>query len=62
MFLGTLAIQTIPELDGKLVLKEYKLAPYLEDKLKRDAAEDDFVSEGVTMIGTEFMVTLALRC
>lgn len=32
--LGTLANLTIPDLDWELVLKEYKLVPYLKDKLK----------------------------
>lgn len=32
--LGTLANLTLPELDWELVLKEYKLVPYLKDKLK----------------------------
>lgn len=32
--LGTLANLTIPDLDWELVLKEYKLVPFLKDKLK----------------------------
>lgn len=32
--LGTLANLTLPDLDWELVLKEYKLVPYLKDKLK----------------------------
>ena len=32
--LGPLANLTIPDLDWELVLKEYKLVPYLKDKLK----------------------------
>ncbi|XP_008580297.1 PREDICTED: kinesin-associated protein 3, partial [Galeopterus variegatus] len=53
--LGTLANLTIPDLDWELVLKEYKLAPYLKDKLKPGAAEDDLVLEVVIMIGTVSM-------
>ncbi|KAF7203519.1 kinesin-associated protein 3-like [Nothobranchius furzeri] len=32
--LGTLANLTIPDLDWDLVLKEFKLLPYLKDRLK----------------------------
>uniref|UniRef100_A0A6I8NTN5 Kinesin associated protein 3 n=1 Tax=Ornithorhynchus anatinus TaxID=9258 RepID=A0A6I8NTN5_ORNAN len=39
--LGTLANLTIPDLDWELVLKEYKLVPYLKDKLKPAQQEDD---------------------
>uniref|UniRef100_A0A2R9A2A0 Kinesin associated protein 3 n=1 Tax=Pan paniscus TaxID=9597 RepID=A0A2R9A2A0_PANPA len=53
--LGTLANLTIPDLDWELVLKEYKLVPYLKDKLKPGAAEDDLVLEVVIMIGTVSM-------
>lgn len=35
--LGTLANLTIPDLDWELVLKEYKLVPYLKDKLRPGA-------------------------
>ncbi|EPY89571.1 hypothetical protein CB1_000094008 [Camelus ferus] len=38
--LGTLANLTIPDLDWELVLKEYKLVPYLKDKLKPDLMHD----------------------
>ncbi|XP_018112210.1 kinesin-associated protein 3 L homeolog isoform X1 [Xenopus laevis] len=50
--LGTLANLTITDLDWELVLKEYKLVPYLKDKLKPGLAEDDLVLEVVIMIGT----------
>ncbi|XP_077308725.1 kinesin-associated protein 3 isoform X1 [Lithobates pipiens] len=53
--LGTLANLTISDLDWELVLKEYKLVPYLKDKLKPGAAEDDLVLEVVIMIGTVSM-------
>ncbi|XP_012871006.1 PREDICTED: kinesin-associated protein 3 [Dipodomys ordii] len=53
--LGTLANLTIPDLDWELVLKEYKLVPYLKDKLKPGTAEDDLVLEVVIMIGTVSM-------
>ncbi|KAF4799805.1 Kinesin-associated protein 3 [Turdus rufiventris] len=54
--LGTLANLTLPELDWELVLKEYKLVPYLKDKLKpAGSAEDDLVLEVVIMIGTVSM-------
>ncbi|MEJ1270266.1 kinesin-associated protein 3 [Cricetulus griseus] len=53
--LGTLANLTIPDLDWELVLKEYKLVPFLKDKLKPGAAEDDLVLEVVIMIGTVSM-------
>ncbi|XP_038613911.1 kinesin-associated protein 3 isoform X3 [Tachyglossus aculeatus] len=53
--LGTLANLTIPDLDWELVLKEYKLVPYLKDKLKPGSAEDDLVLEVVIMIGTVSM-------
>uniref|UniRef100_A0A8C3XXJ8 Kinesin associated protein 3 n=1 Tax=Catharus ustulatus TaxID=91951 RepID=A0A8C3XXJ8_CATUS len=53
--LGTLANLTLPELDWELVLKEYKLVPYLKDKLKPGSAEDDLVLEVVIMIGTVSM-------
>uniref|UniRef100_A0A2K6EIF0 Kinesin associated protein 3 n=1 Tax=Propithecus coquereli TaxID=379532 RepID=A0A2K6EIF0_PROCO len=53
--LGTLANLTIPDLDWELVLKEYKMVPYLKDKLKPGAAEDDLVLEVVIMIGTVSM-------
>ncbi|XP_023557713.1 kinesin-associated protein 3 [Octodon degus] len=53
--LGTLANLTITDLDWELVLKEYKLVPYLKDKLKPGAAEDDLVLEVVIMIGTVSM-------
>uniref|UniRef100_A0A671UPY6 Kinesin-associated protein 3a n=1 Tax=Sparus aurata TaxID=8175 RepID=A0A671UPY6_SPAAU len=39
--LGTLANLTIPDLDWALVLKEYKLVPYLKDRLKPAQQEDD---------------------
>ncbi|XP_030288712.1 kinesin-associated protein 3a isoform X1 [Sparus aurata] len=50
--LGTLANLTIPDLDWALVLKEYKLVPYLKDRLKPGSAEDDLILEVVIMIGT----------
>ncbi|XP_073332682.1 kinesin-associated protein 3a [Pagrus major] len=50
--LGTLANMTIPDLDWALVLKEYKLVPYLKDRLKPGSAEDDLILEVVIMIGT----------
>uniref|UniRef100_A0A674INN2 Kinesin-associated protein 3 n=1 Tax=Terrapene triunguis TaxID=2587831 RepID=A0A674INN2_9SAUR len=53
--LGTLANLTLPDLDWELVLKEYKLVPYLKDKLKPGSAEDDLVLEVVIMIGTVSM-------
>ncbi|XP_032854494.1 kinesin-associated protein 3 isoform X1 [Tyto alba] len=54
--LGTLANLTLPDLDWELVLKEYKLVPYLKDKLKpAGSAEDDLVLEVVIMIGTVSM-------
>ncbi|OXB84249.1 UNVERIFIED_CONTAM: hypothetical protein H355_007132 [Colinus virginianus] len=57
--LGTLANLTLPDLDWELVLKEYKLVPYLKDKLKpglyKGSAEDDLVLEVVIMIGTVSM-------
>ncbi|XP_006005529.1 kinesin-associated protein 3a isoform X2 [Latimeria chalumnae] len=54
--LGTLANLTIPDLDWELVLKEYKLVPYLKDRLKpAGSAEDDLVLEVVIMIGTVSM-------
>uniref|UniRef100_A0A6I8R369 Kinesin-associated protein 3 n=1 Tax=Xenopus tropicalis TaxID=8364 RepID=A0A6I8R369_XENTR len=53
--LGTLANLTITDLDWELVLKEYKLVPYLKDKLKPGSAEDDLVLEVVIMIGTVSM-------
>ncbi|KAG8556308.1 hypothetical protein GDO81_018016 [Engystomops pustulosus] len=53
--LGTLANLTISDLDWELVLKEYKLVPYLKDKLKPGSAEDDLVLEVVIMIGTVSM-------
>uniref|UniRef100_A0A8D0HGN9 Kinesin associated protein 3 n=1 Tax=Sphenodon punctatus TaxID=8508 RepID=A0A8D0HGN9_SPHPU len=53
--LGTLANLTLPDLDWELVLKEYKLVPYLKDKLKPGTAEDDLVLEVVIMIGTVSM-------
>ncbi|KAG8436493.1 hypothetical protein GDO86_007550 [Hymenochirus boettgeri] len=53
--LGTLANLTINDLDWELVLKEYKLVPYLKDKLKPGSAEDDLVLEVVIMIGTVSM-------
>ena len=53
--LGTLVNLTIPDLDWELVLKEYKLVPFLKDKLKLGAAEDDLVLEVVIMIGTVSM-------
>ncbi|CAH6789387.1 Kifap3 [Phodopus roborovskii] len=53
--LGTLANLTIPDLDWELVLKEYKLVPFLKDKLKPGTAEDDLVLEVVIMIGTVSM-------
>ncbi|KFO75388.1 Kinesin-associated protein 3, partial [Cuculus canorus] len=53
--LGTLANLTLPDLDWELVLKEYKLVPYLKDKLKPGVAEDDLVLEVVIMIGTVSM-------
>ncbi|XP_043941205.1 kinesin-associated protein 3 [Protopterus annectens] len=53
--LGTLANLTVPDLDWELVLKEYKLVPYLKDKLKPGTAEDDLVLEVVIMIGTVSM-------
>lgn len=37
--LGTLANLTIPDLDWALVLKEYKLVPYLKDRLKPGVCE-----------------------
>ncbi|CAH2329365.1 kinesin-associated 3 isoform X2 [Pelobates cultripes] len=53
--LGTLANLTIGDLDWELVLKEYRLVPYLKDKLKPGSAEDDLVLEVVIMIGTVSM-------
>uniref|UniRef100_UPI0037E969BD kinesin-associated protein 3a n=1 Tax=Semicossyphus pulcher TaxID=241346 RepID=UPI0037E969BD len=53
--LGTLANLTIPDLDWALVLKEYNLVPYLKDRLKPGAAEDDVILEVVIMIGTVSM-------
>ncbi|XP_059503830.1 kinesin-associated protein 3a isoform X4 [Stegostoma tigrinum] len=53
--LGTLANLTIPNLDWKLVLEEYKLVPFLKDKLKPGSTEDDLVLEVVIMIGTVSM-------
>ncbi|XP_060890944.1 kinesin-associated protein 3a [Labrus mixtus] len=53
--LGTLANMTIPDLDWALVLKEYNLVPYLKDRLKPGAAEDDLILEVVIMIGTVSM-------
>ncbi|KAJ6653859.1 hypothetical protein lerEdw1_008607 [Lerista edwardsae] len=53
--LGTLANLTLPDLDWELVLKEYKMVPYLKDKLKPGSAEDDLVLEVVIMIGTVSM-------
>ncbi|KAJ7338320.1 hypothetical protein JRQ81_011288 [Phrynocephalus forsythii] len=53
--LGTLANLTLSDLDWELVLKEYKLVPYLKDKLKPGSAEDDLVLEVVIMIGTVSM-------
>ncbi|KAM8889925.1 LOW QUALITY PROTEIN: kinesin-associated protein 3a [Synchiropus picturatus] len=50
--LGTLANLTFPNLDWELVLKEYKLVPYLKERLKPGSAEDDLVLEVVIMIGT----------
>lgn len=35
--LGTLANLAVPDLDWELVLKEYKLVPYLKDKLRPGA-------------------------
>ncbi|XP_077450882.1 kinesin-associated protein 3a isoform X3 [Stigmatopora argus] len=53
--LGTLANLTIPDLDWALVLKEYNLVPYLKDRLKPGAAEDDLILEVVILIGTVSM-------
>uniref|UniRef100_G3NN13 Kinesin-associated protein 3a n=1 Tax=Gasterosteus aculeatus aculeatus TaxID=481459 RepID=G3NN13_GASAC len=53
--LGTLANLTIPDLDWALVLKEYNLVPYLNDRLKPGSAEDDLILEVVIMIGTVSM-------
>ncbi|XP_075178215.1 kinesin-associated protein 3 [Anomaloglossus baeobatrachus] len=53
--LGTLANLTISDLDWELVLKEYKLVPYLKNKLKPGSAEEDLVLEVVIMIGTVSM-------
>ncbi|XP_013925763.1 PREDICTED: kinesin-associated protein 3-like [Thamnophis sirtalis] len=53
--LGTLANLTLSDLDWELVLKEYKMVPYLKDKLKPGSAEDDLVLEVVIMIGTVSM-------
>ncbi|XP_034556274.1 kinesin-associated protein 3a isoform X1 [Notolabrus celidotus] len=53
--LGTLANLTIPDLDWALVLKEYNMVPYLKDRLKPGAAEDDLILEVVIMIGTVSM-------
>uniref|UniRef100_A0A8C6VG23 Kinesin associated protein 3 n=1 Tax=Naja naja TaxID=35670 RepID=A0A8C6VG23_NAJNA len=39
--LGTLANLTLSDLDWELVLKEYKMVPYLKDKLKPAQQEDD---------------------
>ncbi|XP_027145727.1 kinesin-associated protein 3a isoform X4 [Larimichthys crocea] len=53
--LGTLANLTIPNLDWALVLEEYKLVPYLKERLKPGSAEDDLILEVVIMIGTVSM-------
>ncbi|XP_077572431.1 kinesin-associated protein 3a [Stigmatopora nigra] len=53
--LGTLANLTIPDLDWALVLQEYNLVPYLKDRLKPGAAEDDLILEVVILIGTVSM-------
>ncbi|XP_061681081.1 kinesin-associated protein 3a isoform X3 [Syngnathoides biaculeatus] len=53
--LGSLANLTIPDLDWALVLKEYNLVPYLKDRLKPGAAEDDLILEVVILIGTVSM-------
>ncbi|XP_062419707.1 kinesin-associated protein 3a isoform X3 [Pungitius pungitius] len=53
--LGTLANLTITDLDWALVLKEYNLVPYLNDRLKPGSAEDDLILEVVIMIGTVSM-------
>ncbi|XP_051926084.1 kinesin-associated protein 3a [Hippocampus zosterae] len=53
--LGTLANLTIPDLDWALVLKEYRLVPYLKERLKPGAAEDDLILEVVILIGTVSM-------
>ncbi|KAM9331295.1 kinesin-associated protein 3 [Gastrophryne carolinensis] len=53
--LGTLANLTIPDLDWQLVLQEYKLVPYLKEKLQPGVAEDDLVLEVVVMLGTVSM-------
>ncbi|KAG2461296.1 KIFA3 protein, partial [Polypterus senegalus] len=53
--LGTLANLTISEMNWELVLKKYNLVPYLKDRLRPGAAEDDLVLEVVIMIGTVSM-------
>ncbi|XP_053170954.1 kinesin-associated protein 3-like, partial [Scomber japonicus] len=53
--LGTLANLTIPDLDWALVLQDYKLVPYLKNRLKPGSAEDDLILEVVIMIGTVSM-------
>ncbi|KFO19906.1 Kinesin-associated protein 3 [Fukomys damarensis] len=51
-FFRTPAKLTIPDLDWELVLKEYKLVPYLKEKLKPGTSEDDLVLEVAVMYRT----------
>ncbi|XP_060922963.1 kinesin-associated protein 3-like [Limanda limanda] len=53
--LGTLSNLTLPDLDWELMLKEYNLLPYLQDRLLPGLAQDDFVLDVVIMIGTVSM-------
>ncbi|XP_022085406.1 kinesin-associated protein 3-like [Acanthaster planci] len=53
--LGILANLTIPDLDYELILKEYKLVPWITQKLEPRAAEDDLVLEVVMLVGTVAM-------
>ncbi|CAH1786263.1 unnamed protein product [Owenia fusiformis] len=50
--IGILANLTMEDLDYELILQEYKIVPWIKDKLQPGNAEDDLVLEVIILVGT----------